>query len=94
MFFPKFIESVEIIRIMSLGVISATVGQMYSSRLLGTEKSKHVVIGRWISAVTMIICIITLGSIFNAVGLSMAFVLSTTTYVVYLLLVDNIKIKK
>ncbi len=93
-FFPKFVESIEIIRIMSLGVIFATVGQIHSSRLLGTEKSKHVVIGRWMSAAVMLAGIFTLGSIFSATGLAISFVLSTTTYVIYIVIIDNIKIKK
>lgn len=93
-FFPKFIESIQIIRIMSLGVISATVGQIYSSRLLGTEKSKHVVIGRWMSAAVMLVGIFTLGSIFSTAGLAISFVLSTTIYVIYIIIIDNVKTNK
>lgn len=93
-FFPKYSESVEIIRIMSLGVISATVGKIYASKLLATEKSRHVVTGRWISAVVMIVGIIILGSVFGSIGLAISYVLSTTTAVIYMIATDNLKIKK
>ena len=86
-FFPKFLGAIDLIKIMSFGVIASTVGQIYSNKILSTEKSKHVVIGRWISASVMIVGIVSLSSIFGAIGLAISFVSSTTSYVVYLLII-------
>ena len=85
-FLPKFLETVDLIKIMSFGVIVATLGQIYSNKILSTEKSKHVVIGRWISASVMIVGIFSLSSVFGAIGLAISFVLSTTFYAVYLII--------
>ena len=85
-FFPKFLETVDLIKIMSFGVIVATLGQIYSNKILSIEKSKHVVIGRWISATVMIGGIFSLSSVFGAIGLAISFVLSTTFYAVYLII--------
>lgn len=85
-FFPKFLETVDLIKIMSFGVIVATLGQIYSNKILSIEKSKHVVVGRWISATVMIGGIFSLSPIFGAIGLAISFVLSTTFYATYLII--------
>lgn len=89
--FPKFTQAVDLIKIMSITVISATVGQIYSSKMLSTEKSKHVVIGRWLSATIMLGGIALFGSILSTIGVAIAFLLSTTSYAIYLVIVMHCK---
>ena len=81
---PKYIDAITLIQIMSLGIPSSTLGLILSSKLLGTEKSTHVLIGRWISALIMIGGIFLLGSVYGTVGIAISFVLSNTLFAFYL----------
>ena len=81
---PQYVDAVDFIQIMSLGVIPATLGLILSTKLLGSEKSKHVLIGRWISAITMISGILLLGTVYGTIGLALSFILSSTLFAVYL----------
>jgi len=45
-FFPKFIEGIEAIQIMSIAIIPAMLSLLYTSKLLGLEKSKFVLISK------------------------------------------------
>ena len=81
---PQYIDAIEFIQIMSFGVLPATLSLILQTKLLGTEKSKHVLIGRWISAITMITGIFLLGITYGAVGLALTFVLSSTLFAIYL----------
>ena len=81
---PQYIDAVDFIQIMSLGVVPATLGLILSTKLLGSEKSKHVLIGRWISAITMISGILLLGTVYGTIGLALSFILSSTLFAVYL----------
>lgn len=82
---PKYTDAIELIQIMSLGITPSTIGLILSSKLLGSEKSKHVLIGRWISAFTMISGILLLGSTYGTIALASAFVLSNTLFAIYLI---------
>ena len=81
---PQYVDAVDFIQIMSLGVVPATLGLILSTKLLGSEKSKHVLIGRWISAITMISGILLLGTVYGTIGLALSFILSSTLFAVYL----------
>jgi len=89
--FPKFTQSVDLIKIMGINVISATVGQIYSTKMLSMEKSKHVVIGRWLAAGMMIGGIVSFGSFFGVMGLALAFLFSTTSYAAYLVVITKLE---
>lgn len=75
--FPKYADSVEAIQIMSLAVIPITVNMIYTSQLLGLEKSKFVLIGRLVALVTIIIATIILGTFYELIGLALAFLLTS-----------------
>tara|TARA_Y100000590_G_scaffold463122_1_gene629048 strand:- start:12241 stop:13425 length:1185 start_codon:yes stop_codon:yes gene_type:complete len=81
---PQYTDSTLFIQIMSIGVIPATLGLILSSKLLGSEKSKHVLIGRWISAITMISGILILGTFYGAIGLPISFVITSILFATYL----------
>ena len=83
-FFPKYTGTVVAIQIMSISVIPATVGQIYTSKLLGLEKSKTLIISRTISASSFLVAILFLGLTYGIIGVAVAFVLSTTLQAAYL----------
>ena len=56
--FPKYSEAVIAIQIISIAIIPATITQFYTSKLLGMEKSKMILISRILMAATTIIGIL------------------------------------
>ena len=90
--FPKYNEAIDAIQIMSLSVVPATVSMIYTSKFLGLEKSKFVLISKIISLFTIISGTVILGSIFGMIGLAIAFVLSISVEAMILVLI-NLKSK-
>ena len=90
-FFPKFIEAVEAIQIMSIAIIPAMFSLLYTSKLLGLEKSKFVLISKIISTSSLIIGFIILGPIFGIIGLASVFVLTTVFEACFLFSISKIK---
>ncbi len=82
--FPKYAHAIELIQIMSIAVIPATISYMLTSKLLGTEKSKLVLIGSVVYLVAQIITIILLGTLFGVTGIAVALVVSTVVQMTYL----------
>ncbi len=75
--FPKFIESEEIIRIISWALVPSTIqATYYFPKLWAAEKNNIVLITTIIAASTQIIGILVLSTPFGAVGIAMAMLLS------------------
>ena len=77
-FFPKFIETIDAIGIMSLAVIPEAITMLCMSKMLGQEKTKIVLIARVLSLIIIITGFITIGSVFGIIGLAWIFVLAAT----------------
>ena len=84
--FPEYEDAQIVIQIMSISVIPAAIGQMLMSKFLGQEKSRFVLIGRIIQISLMISGILILGTIYELVGVSIAYLLSTSGQAIYLLI--------
>ena len=82
--FPKYIDSIDAIRVMSLTILPSTIAILYTSKLLSMEKSKAVLIGKVISVLTMIAGIVVLGKFFDLIGIAIAFVSASTIEAIYL----------
>ena len=82
--FPKYIDSIDAIRVMSLAILPSTITILYTSKLLSMEKSKAVLIGKVISVLTMIAGIVVLGKFFDLIGIAIAFVSASTIEAIYL----------
>ncbi len=87
--FPKFIESTDIVKIVSLAVIPITINTMYISKFLGQEKSKIVLVGSGIYLITLVLGIIVLGEHFGVNGIAASLVISTTFESIYLVIIDK-----
>ena len=84
MFFPMFIDTVKIIPIVSLAVIPNTIILIFSSKFLGNEKSRFILIGTVIYAITYLSLIVFLGSAYGIYGLAISFLIGSTVYAIYL----------
>ena len=90
-FFPKYTGTVIAIQIMSICVIPATIGQIYTSKLLGAEKSRTLIFARTISASSFLIAMLSLGLTYGITGVAAAFVLSSALQAAYLAIDDFLK---
>jgi len=88
--FPKYSESTEIIQIMALSVIPSTIGSMYTSKLLGNEKSLTVLIGSLVYLATSIIGILILGNMWSINGVAVTLVISATVQMTFLMIMSKI----
>ena len=82
--FPEYSDTIELIPILSLALIPYTISYMYISKLLGHEKSKHVIIGYVMTLIVLIMGIYTLEEIFGAIGLAYAVVSAYTIQALYM----------
>lgn len=88
--FPKYLEVSGAVQIMSLGIIPGTVDMIYTSRLLGNEKSRFVLIAGLISLVIMILGMIVLGSSLGTTGIAITYVLALSVKAIYLLFINRL----
>lgn len=88
--FPKYVEAIEIIQIMSLSMIPSSIGYAYTSKLLGAEKSKIVLIGYIVFLITIILGIIGLGEQLGINGAAYALVIATTAQTAVLVIGEKI----
>jgi|SaaInlStandDraft_2_1057019.scaffolds.fasta_scaffold09196_3 O-antigen/teichoic acid export membrane protein len=87
--FPKFIESIEVIQIVSISVIPSTINLMYISKFLGNELSKIVLIGSGIFLSVQIVSIFLLGELFGVNGVAAALVLGSSAEAIFLISVNK-----
>mgnify|MGYP000598502409 FL=1 len=87
--FPKFIDAKDAIQIMSLGIIPATISILYSSKFLGMEKSKFVLITKFVSLVVLIGGFLYFGPIYGTVGLAWVIVAILTWESIFLFIMSR-----
>ncbi len=92
--FPEFTESVTLVPILSLSVIPMAVQSIFTSKLLGQEKTRYILMGYLISISIFFPGIIILGNEFGAEGIASAFVLSQTASAIFLVLAAQLSAKK
>ena len=76
-FFPKFVDTIDAIGIMSLAVVPEAITMLCMSKMLGQEKSKFILITKIISLLIIVIGFVILGPIFGIIGLAWVFVLAS-----------------
>ncbi len=89
--FPKYVEAIDAIQIMSIAVVPGTITLLYTSKLLGSEKSRFVLISKAISLPMFVTGFIILGPIFGIIGLASVFVFTVTFEASFLFSISKIK---
>jgi len=89
--FPQFTSVIEIIPIMSLAVIPNAIMLIMSSKFIGNEKSKFILIGTIMYAISYLLLIIFLGSTYGIQGLAFSFLITSTGYSIYLIVTYKIQ---
>ena len=75
---PEYTESILAIQIMSVVVIPTAVTSILTSKLLGMENSRHVLISRLISLILICPGMVILGTTFEIIGIAWAYVIANT----------------
>jgi O-antigen/teichoic acid export membrane protein len=89
-FFPKFLEAIQVVQIVSLSIIPATINLIYVSKFLSNGLSKIVLIGSGIFLATQITGILMFGEIFGVNGIAIALVIATAVETVFLVIMNRI----
>lgn len=89
-FFPKFTDATDIVRIVSIAVIPITINMLYISKFLSQEKTKIILIGSGIYLVTLILGIVILGNSFGVNGIASSLVISAASEAIYLFIIDRV----
>lgn len=93
-FFVDFNESINLIQIISLAIIPSTIIMTHTSKFLGTEKSKIVLIGYVIFLSIHVSLIFILEDIFGINGVAISLVTANSIQAIYLICVEKILHKK
>jgi O-antigen/teichoic acid export membrane protein len=87
--FPEFVEAVEIIQVMSLAIIPASIITTNASKYLGRTESKIVLIGSGVYLCSQIILILILGTIWGVNGATISIVIATTIHAFYYIIINR-----
>lgn len=91
-FFPEFQDATSAIQIMLFAVIPKTIAQIATSKLLGKEQSKPVLLSSIIFVGTGSLLIVGLGYAMGLTGLSIALLTSVSAQAIYLYVMKTRKI--
>ena len=76
-FFPEYLEVIDVIRIISFSIIPITVTKIFTSKLLGQENSRRILFSKIASLITFIFAIVILSPDYGIIGISIGYLLST-----------------
>lgn len=93
LFFPGYKNSLDAIRIMSIGIIPMMVTYIINSRFLSEGNTKGVVIGAIIYQILQISLMLILGKSMQVTGLALAVITALTIQAVFLLIYRKISSK-
>ena len=87
--FPKYLESTDAIRIMSLALLPLGLVKIYTSKFLSLEKSRFILIGLVISLAILIPTMILFGIWYGILGIAYSFVLASIIQAVYFFIANR-----
>ena len=90
--FPKFLDAIIVIQILSIAVVPKTVTFMYMSEFMGNEKVRTVVIGSMIFIAIQIPLIFILGDLYGILGIATSLVLASAAEAGYLVVIKRIRL--
>tara|TARA_Y100000590_G_scaffold185628_1_gene211555 strand:- start:13103 stop:14260 length:1158 start_codon:yes stop_codon:yes gene_type:complete len=92
--FPKYVGVVDSIQILSLAIVPVTISLILTSQLLGSEKSRVVLIGESMAFTIIVIGILILGPLLEIKGIAISYVLAFTLQTIFLLIFRKKKWEK
>ena len=87
--FPKYLDAIDAIKIMSLGLVPVSVIKIYTSKFLAIEKSRFILIGVTISLSILIPTMILFGMWYGIIGIAISYVLAIIIQSVYFFIISK-----
>jgi len=88
--FPKFTDAIEVVQIVSLSIIPATINLIYISKFLGKGLSRIVLIGSGVFLSIQITSIFVLGQIYGVNGVATALLIATSAEAIFLMIMNRV----
>ena len=88
-FFPDYVEVIDIIQIMSFSVVPITIYLFYYTKFLALENGKTPLHAGIISSSVMITGMIVLGSLFGAKGIAITHVIAYSSACIFAFIMDR-----
>lgn len=88
--FPKFLETIQVVQIISLVLIPLSIVYILQSQFLGQLKSNIVLAGNGISVLSQIPLILLLGQILGINGIALSIVISSTLQALFYIITHKI----
>lgn len=76
-FFPKYLEVVNVVQILSFSLIPTMIGTLFSSKYMGNEKTNWLIFSLILNIVSQIIGMLYLGKVYGVSGIAVAYVISS-----------------
>ena len=89
-FFPKYIEAIEVIQVMGFALVPSALTLILTSELLGKENSRSVILGVIVAIIVLIFGIIILGEYMGLLGLALSLVIARSLQCITLLILKKI----
>ena len=89
--FPNFTEAVVLIQIMSVSVISSTIISIYTSKYLGLEKSKIVIIGSGVYLLVQIPTLIILTNYWGINGAGFSIAIASIVHAIFFIIISQLQ---
>ena len=87
--FPKYLDAIDAIKIMSLGLVPVSIVKIYTSKFLAIEKSRFILIGITISLSILIPTMILFGIWYGIIGVATSYVLATIIQSLYFFIISK-----
>jgi len=88
-FFPKYVDSIDAIQIISLVVIPSTITLILESKFLALEKSRFLLISRMANVGILILGFISLGPVYGIIGLAVSLIISSSFQSIFLYIISK-----
>ena len=82
--FPDYSDSIIAIQIMSATAVPSSIMLIFTSKFLGMEKSRYVLISKLISTIIIIIGMVVLGQAFGIIGIAISFLVANSADAIFL----------
>jgi len=89
LFFPEFVETVQVVQILSIAIIPYAINMSYTSKFLGIEKSRLVLTGWVIHLVVYIPGIFILGQFYGINGVAVSLVLAAIIQAIFYIIANR-----
>lgn len=89
--FPKFLDAIDVIQIMSIAIIPISISLIFNSRFLAVEKSRYVIIGSVLFLSVQISMILLLGETYGIIGIASAIIFAAIVETIFLTIMYKLK---